>query len=408
MRGFFVGSIVAASVMGLLAFALFGRDAPSPPPRARPIDAELTAQLSELLPLIEAANKATRGDKTDAIALARAKAHAIETNHGDDANVPFWRGIIEIMAHREADAQAAYGRLCSLAPLGAKDQRACYLRSIHVIEFDPAHAAESVVTLRAIKAQAPTFMPEPVDRALFRALILFHFAQIEKGENDRAVDSCKEAIAVAGKHSELVMEGKRALAYTFGNANRWFEAEKAWRELVDLSKGGMGVPRYHLAGALAVQSKMAEAEAEYTAVLDLVAKGREPAEDVPLLSESRLRRGNCRRVLGKYPEALDDIETYLREVPTDYRAEYWLAVVLIDGFNKPAEAEPHLLKAYDAAPFCDNYLHLLVKLYEILAPDPAKAAPLRRKYDTEKDARTAERERRVKAGVYDGFVCDNR
>ena len=407
MRGLVIGSIVAAAVVGVGAWRLVDRDAPKEA-RPRGLDEELNAQMSELMPLIEAANKATSADKTATLALARTKAQAIETNHGDDPVVPFWRGVIEVLSHKEADAQAAYGRLVALAPGGTKDQRACYLRSIHVLEFDPVHAAESVLTLRALKAQAPTFMTEPVDRALFRALILFHFAQIDRGETDRAVDSVKEALLLAGRHSELVLEARRALAYSYGNANRWLESEKAWRELVELSKGAMGVPRYHLAGALAVQSKVAEAEVEYTAVLDLIAKGRKPAQDLPLLRESRLRRGNCRRLLGNYAGALEDIETYLGEVPDDYRAEYWLAVVLIDGFEKPAQAEPHLLKAYAVAPFCDNYLHLLVKLYEILLPNPEKAAPLRKKYDTEQKERTAERERRVKAGIYDGFVCDNR
>lgn len=260
--------------------------------------------------------------------------------------------------------------------------------------------------LRTLRAQAPNYMTGAVNRALFRGLVNVHFVQLDRDQGDDAVNSIEEAISVARDDPELSLEGRRARAYALGAANRWPECEAAWRELV--AEGGVGLvsTRYQLAGALAAQNKVADADAEYTAVLDLVAGGTVPAHAVRNAREARLRRGNCRRLLGRYDEALSDVEAYLAAHPEDYRAEYWLGVVLIDGFEKPAAAEPHLRKAHAAAPWCDTYIARLLNVYETLMPDPAKAAPLRVVYDTQKKQRAEERARLVKSGRLEGFVCD--
>lgn len=406
MKAAVVVASVAALAVGVGAW-LYVSNRPAAPRTGAPGPRDdLERQLKEIWPLVEAANRASAAERPRAIEAARARIRLALVNMGNEPDLHFWLGVVEVMDHKEAAAQAEYLAVVGAAPGGPRNRNAMYLRAIHVLEFDPAHAEEAVALLRDLRAAAPRFMTEPVDRALVRALLRVHYAQIDRKEHDKAVDLMEEAIRVAGTHPDLQWTTRRAHAYACALAGRWNECEREWKSLLVDDPAAATMIRFQLAGAYAAQNKAADAEAEYTAVLAALDAGKENAETTVALKEALLRRGNCRRMLGRFPEAQADIEAYLKVNPADYRAEYWLAVVLIDGFEKPADAEPHLVKAHAAAPYCDTYLHLLVKLYEDLLPDPAKAAPLRAEYEEQKKERAARRAELVKEGVFDGLVCD--
>lgn len=405
MRRSLVATIVGSILVGAAAWTLLRRSE-SAAVRAPAASSETELRLVEIWRSIVAANRAASAERIAILDSARRELLPLETNHADEAGVHFARGVIEVLAHKEADAQAAYMRLVAATPSGVTHRMSVYLRSIHVLEFDPKHAAEAVRLLPALQARAPDFMPEPVRRALFRALVLDHESKIEAERYDEAVDLIGRAVDAAGADVALALEARRARALALALADRWAESEAAWRQLIIDDPDSATGSRFRLAAALAFQNKTADAEAAYSAVIDAVPRGVVGPGSAEEQLIARFRRGNCRRILGRFGEAKADIEAYLAAHPADYRAKYWLAVVLIDGFAKPEAAEPLLIAAHEVAPWCETYLRLLVSLYEDLRPDPEKAAVLRKELETGREARTARREELVKQGFLEGRVCD--
>ena len=60
-----------------------------------------------------------------------------------------------------------------------------------------------------------------------------------------------------------------------------------------------------------------------------------------------------------------------------------------DGHDDPAKALPYLERSYRAAPWCEVYGRVLLQLYEVRMPDPAKAASLRREMEANASAHQA-------------------
>ena len=303
-------------------------------------------------------------------------------------------------------ANAAYDRVCVLAPAGARNSQALYLRAIHVLEFDADHSADAVRKLRTARAQSPEFMAEPVTRALFRALVNVHGVQSRNGDYSKAIDSLRDALRLVDPKSELGTSARRAIAYAFGRAGEWPDSERMWQELVQESKGELGEPLYGLAASYAAQNRWADADAEYTRVIELIEKLGNLPPPLLTLREAWLRRGNCRRLLERFDDARADLEQYLKLVPDDHRAQYWLGVVWNEGLQKPDVAIAIWEKARAAAPWCDNYTKTLLAVYETSLPDPARAKALRDDLAANKTAHEDERSRRGLAGERGGLVCE--
>lgn len=395
-----------ALLVGAGAFLLLAREAPPRDPASATPEDPVVVPLADAVALVTRASKVQSAEQTGLLADARAQVVALERNHSGDPRLPFWRGIIDVMSHKEADATAAYERLCALAPSGPRNSQSLYLRAIHVLEFDPEHASEAVRKLRTLRAQSPEFMAEPAARALFRALVVVHGVQTRGGDYSKAIDSLKEALLAVGDHTDLGIAARRALAYAYGRAGEWPDAERQWQDLVTESKGELGEPHFGLAAAYAAQNRWSDADAEYTIVLDLLAKAKGQPALAAGLREAWLRRGNCRRLLERFAEAKADIEEYLKLAPDDHRAQFWLGVVWNDGFQKPQTALELWAKARAAAPWCDNYAKAVLRVYETTAPDPVKAAALRADLEANKKAHEDERNRRALSGEFNGVVCE--
>lgn len=396
---------VAALLVGATAYLLYTRETTPPPPAPVAAD-EVVAPLADAVTLVTRAGKLESAERTALLNQARARLVALERNHANDVRLPFWRGVVDVMLHKETDASTAYDRVCALAPSGARNSQALYLRSIHLLEFDPDRAADAVRKLRTLRAQSPDFLAEPVSRALFRALVVVHGIQTRNGDVSKAIDSLKEALRIVDEKSELALVGRRALAYAYGRAGEWPDAERLWQELVKESNGRVGEPLFELAASYAAQNRWADADVEYSRVVALLEEGRQPPAIAKTLHVVYLRRGNCRRLLERYADAKADLETYLKLEPDDHRGQYWLGMIWNDGFQKPDVALALWEKARAAAPWCDNYPKAMISVYETTLPDPAKAKALRDDLAAHKQEHEDERTRRALAGEYGGILCE--
>jgi Tetratricopeptide repeat len=73
-------------------------------------------------------------------------------------------------------------------------------------------------------------------------------------------------------------------------------------------------------------------------------------------------------------------------VPDDGRVRYWLGMLHFDNLDQPAEAVPHFEAAHRLAPWCEEPLLELLRLYTATGADE-KAAEVRREIDEKKQER---------------------
>ncbi len=227
-------------------------------------------------------------------------------------------------------------------------------------------------------------MPEPVRRALHRALVQASITRTEPQRRDEAARLMEEALALVGDDPHLLPSTRRLLALTYARAQRFPEAEDLWRKMVEAA-GGRDVDAISgLANTLSMQDRFDEAVVEFTRVLTLLEQGAMYGNaGVP---EARLRRGNCYRLLGRLEEARVDLERYVAEHPDDHRGIHWLGMLWFDGYEDAAKAVPFFERAYRAAPWCEVYGTLLLQVYELRILDPERAASLRREMAANADA----------------------
>lgn len=304
-----------------------------------------------------------------------------------NAEYVFYRGIAATMARDESGSSQFLGRLATVSPLKERDARFVYLKAIGLLAFQASKPDPAVRLLQVLRAEAPTFMPEPVNRALHRALMQASVVRSEPQSRDEAVKLMLEAVALVRTDPRLLAQTQRVLARTYIRAQRFHEAEEIWRSLVE-QHGERDVDAMSgLANTIAMQDRFDEAVVAFTQVLGLLERGAIAGDaGVP---EARLRRGNCYRLLGRLDEARADLERYVAEHPDDHRGVHWLGMLWFDGHDDPAKALPYLERSYRAAPWCEVYGRVLLQLYEVRMPDPAKAASLRREMEANASAHQA-------------------
>ena len=304
-----------------------------------------------------------------------------------NAEYVFYRGIAASMARDEPGLKEFLGRLATVSPLKERDARFVYLKAIGHLAFQASKPDPAVRLLQLLRAEAPTFMPEPVNRALHRALMQASVVRSEPQFRDEAVKLMLEAVALVRNDPRLLAQTQRVLARTYVRAQRFQEAEEIWRTLVE-QHGDRDVDAMSgLANTIAMQDRFEEAVAAFTKVLQLLERGAIPGDaGVP---EARLRRGNCYRLLGRLEEARADLERYVAEHPDDHRGIHWLGMLWFDAHDDAEKALPYLERAYRAAPWCEVYGRVLLQVYEVRRPDPEKAASLRREMEANAPAHQA-------------------
>lgn len=385
---------VAALVAGFVAWRARGADpqrpAPPPPPVAQAAPDAATAgdpALAAAQTALKAADGAAGPAKARELDTAIRGFDALLAKDPENVELHFQRGIAATMAGDKDAAGVHLARLSTLSPLKERDARFVYLQAIGILAFDPAKPDKAVRQLRTLRAEAPTFMAEPVRIALHRALLQAAVARSDPRLRDEAVRFAEEALALVRDDPRLRPMTQRLLARSYTRSAQFHEAEEIWREL-DTAAGGNDIDVISgLANTLAMQDRFEDAAAGFTRVIERLEAGASFRDaGVP---EARMRRGNCYRLLGRLDAAREDLERYLAEHPNDHRAVHWVGMLWFDGYDDPAKALPYLERAYRAAPWCDVYGTVLLQLYEIRLPDPVKAASLRREMADNAEAHRA-------------------
>ncbi|HVG94856.1 MAG TPA: tetratricopeptide repeat protein [Planctomycetota bacterium] len=400
-----LGTAVAA---GIGAWALVRpADTADDAPRASPdTPSAVEDSLQEAANNLKAADGAVGHQREIAIEAARRRLRDLTLEAPRDPRVAFWSGMGAVFAKDEQGARADHSRMRTLPGVTARDPAWRYLGAMIVLEFEPQKPEPALRALRALQAEAPRYMPEPVDRAVYRALLQTAVVRVEPREAESVVQLVKEAVERAKDDPVRAVESRRMLAYAYSRAGRYVEAQEQWEWLVERSEGQAADFLAGLGNGLAMQNQWERAVEAFGRALVLRAKGQAMRMDDPALDEILLRRGNCYRLLGRTDLARADFEAHLATHPEDHRAMYWLGTLFLDPLDEPERARDHLEKARALAPYCDSYLRLLLQVYEMRQPDAAKAADLRKVIEEGADARKKERERMGKEHREGRFICE--
>jgi tetratricopeptide (TPR) repeat protein len=378
-------------------------DAPPGPPDRPSV---VLAALQEAANNLKTADGAVGHRREIAIDAARRRLGELTLEAPRDPRVAFWSGVAAVLAKDEQGARAAHARMRTLPGVTSRDPEWRYLGALIVLEFEPQKPEPALRALRALQAEAPGFMPEPVDRALYRALLQTAVVRVEPRESESVVQIVLEAVERAKDDPLRSIEAHRMLAYAYSRAGRFVEAQEQWEWLVAKSQGQAADFVAGLGNGFAMQNQWDRAVEEFGRALALRARGKAMRMDDPALDEILLRRGNCYRLLGRTDLARADLEAHLATHPEDHRAMYWLGTLFLDPLDEPERARDHLEKARALAPYCDSYLRLLLQVYEIRQPDAAKAAEVRKTLDEGVEARRKERERLAKEHREGRFICE--
>lgn len=368
-------------------------------PESGPSDPELiAAQLA-----LKEADRTTGPMQSRALEAAIRGFDALIAKRPGSLELHFQRGIAATMAQDQPAAAAHLARLATLSPMKDRDARYVYLQAIGILAFDPSKPDKAVRLLRTLRAEVPTFLAEPVRLALHRALLQASVARSDPRLRDEAVRFAEEALALVRDDDRLRRMTQRLLARSYTRSAQFHEAEEIWHEL-DAEAGGKDVDVVSgLANTLAMQDRFEDAAEAFTKVLALLDAGALYHD--ASVTEARLRRGNCYRLLGRLDAARADLELFLQQHPDDHRAVHWVGMLWFDGYDEPAKALPYLERAYRAAPWCEVYGTVLLQLYEIRLPDPEKAASLRREMADNAEAHRAKIEELSKENRDGVSIC---
>jgi tetratricopeptide (TPR) repeat protein len=398
-------------VLLVVGFVLLRAAQPAPaPPRApnrstvattTAADADVNERtLADALRALKTSYSVRGAARGEALKEATAKLEVLAYATPKDPRVPFFRGIVAILAHDENAARDQLGLLGTISTVGRTDLRYLYLSAVVLIEFEPKKTKQAIGLLRTLRSEAPEFEPELVDRALWSALMRAA-ASSNVADADAAIAHARDAVALARNDPERLLFARHSLAELYERAQRLPESEELWRMLVRETQGAP-VPLYGLASILAIQARYEEAAAEFTKVLAFV-------DEAPVtfhsLREARMRRANCYRLLGRSEDARADLEKYVQQHPDDHRGLYWFAILRLDHFDDPAGARPLLEKAYQMAPYCEPYQRSLVALYDARLAEPAKAEALRAEIESRKAEFEAIRRRLEREPNEGSYVC---
>jgi tetratricopeptide (TPR) repeat protein len=305
----------------------------------------------------------------------------------------FWRAVAAVMARDKEAALQAEGRLRKKSPAPSRDAALHYLRALILLEFE-GKPREAVDEARLTRTLDPTGLVPLVDTVTWRALKASAAAFLQENKADQAVLALQEALKLVRNDPMQVLDLRRNLARAYGLAARYIEAEDEARAIVAENPG---VAEFHLllAQSLFEQHKWDDAAVEYAEVLRLVEAKRVPLSDVPRLEVARLRLGDCLRYAGKVEDGKREVERYVKEHPDDARGHYVLGQVYFDSLDDPERAIAAWETARRLAPWCDEPLAALLRVYEVARHDPVKARALREEIEKGKEARMRERVRRA-------------
>jgi tetratricopeptide (TPR) repeat protein len=361
------------------------------------VDPELDRRLLEAALLVKAAD-----DSEGPARKARAKQAAeilvaLERDHPEDPEIPYWRGFAAVLGEDPEAAKAALERVKAKSPDRGRAPAAALLQASIWLIFEPDKLEAAVRTLKGLPSRAPSFRPQEVAAATYKALRMWATRSLKDRNGDSALRALEDAKKLVTDDPVRLFDTRVAIASALGWNGRWVEAQEAWLALEKETEGKNPDVEMGLADAYAIQNNNAEAAARMTRVLELIGTGDAVPPRYRVLREALLRRGNAYRLLQRGTEAKADLEAYVAQFPEDGRGYYWLGVLRLDVLEDPAGARSALEKARSLSPWCDQYLRTLLQVYEVAAPDAEKAAALREEIDKGTAARAKRREEIQKA-----------
>jgi tetratricopeptide (TPR) repeat protein len=295
---------------------------------------------------------------------------------------------------------------------GATDPDANFLRAFVAIIAEK-RPERGVRSLERMFSLAPQARATERDNLWVHALGDLGRQYMEAGKAAEAARRFATGVRIARRLGSRVQE--RIMLANLGAAylrdERYIEAGEIYLSLTKAEPGN-ALWHYRYGSVLANQSKFAEAVKAYRGVLDLKARKAPSARD-PEVDEVRMRVGNClrwmadrerdpKRAAALYKQSREYLKVYVAAHPRDARGEKWLGFLLLDHFELPYEALPHLRKAFELDPACDDAERYLIQLMSRYGPpkgtEPAawkaELERLRKDWDANHDARDAEQRRR--------------
>ena len=370
------------------------------------VDPALERRLGEAMLLIKAADEAEGPTCKTRASEAAEILDALERDHPDEPEVPYWRGFAAIFADDADAARSALERVKAKSPDHGRAPGATLLQASIWLIFEPKRLEATLRTLKGLPSRAPGFRPQEVAAATYKALRLWATRCLQERNGESALRALEEARKLVADDPVRLLDTRISLAHALGRNVRWLESQEEWLALEKETGGKNPEVEMGLADAYAIQNNNVEAAARLTRVLDLIGSGANVPPRYRVLREALLRRGNAYRLLQKGPEAKADLEAYAAEFPEDSRGLYWLGVLRLDMLDDPAGARSALEKARSLSPWCDQYLRTLLQVYEVSAPDAEKAKALREEIDKGKADRARRREEIQKERADPRSLCE--
>ncbi|MCC7137485.1 MAG: tetratricopeptide repeat protein [Planctomycetes bacterium] len=395
--------VAAASLGGVLAWRGLGRGPEDERRAASRADDEAAAKaLQAALVDLKAADSAG----PEAVAARRRAEAALEAlivARPSDPVPVFWRGAAALLARDRPSVDAAVGRIATVSKAGVNDPRVAYLKAVSFVELDPPRPDLGLRILRTLRAEWPSFEPQLVEGALYRALVSAAVARPEPEHLDDSIRWAVEASKLAEDVPIRRIGARRILAQLYERARRFPEAEETWAALVEETRGELPEVVFGYGNVLAQQNQWERAVEVFSRLVDAPAVAKVPPTSV--VHEARMRRGNCLRLLGRNDDAKADLERYLADHPDDHRGAYWLGMLWLDGYEDPGRAATWIEKALAAAPWCDGYADVLLQIFEVRKPDAEKAAAVRKDRDAHAEEHRKTRERLMRERRDGTYLC---
>lgn len=395
--------VAAASLGGFVAWR--GLDRPSDDDRRATTHADDEAAAKALQAALVDLKAADAAGPEAVAARRRAEAalEALIVARPSDPVPVFWRGAAALLARDRATVDAAVGRIATASKSGVNDPRVTYLKAVSLVELDPPRPDLGLRLLRTLRAEWPSFEPQLVEGALFRALVSAAVARPEPRYLEESIRWALEAEKLTEHQPIRRIGARRLLAQLYERASRFPEAEETWAALIEETEGELPEALFGYGNVLARQNQWERAVEVFSRLVDSPSLAKVPPTSV--VHEARMRRGNCLRLLGRNDDAKADLERYLADHPDDHRGAYWLGMLWLDGYDDPGRAATWFEKALAAAPWCDGYADVLLQIFEVRKPDAEKAAVIRRDRDAHAEEHRKTRERLMRERRDGTYLC---
>jgi tetratricopeptide (TPR) repeat protein len=322
---------------------------------------------------------------------------------------------------RDAErAKSWLGRYEAGTPYGERDPYLHYLRALvaALVEGQPQKALRNLDRMYSVN---PRVGVEERDNLYFQAHLAYGGQLAKAARYEDAIHQFATAAMVArrGGKTRRVLEARGNVGVVYQMADRWIEAADVFTALIR-EDAENPVWHWQLGLALANQAKWEKALPPYRETIRLIEAGKGDPATVGLVQEVYLRLGNClKNLAGSSPdeatkasrlaEAERNIRRFIELKPANALGYKWLGMLYKEELDKPYEALPHLAKAYELDPVCDDALRAMIQIYSVLDPPPsadpadrekdlaawrARREALVKDNEDNKVAREAEREKR--------------